>query len=600
MSITVAPAPIRTPIVNITDPSQPSRKFDVQINRDWAAYFSQSNVNQLSQITVNVGTITLGTIGGWTITSTQFSDTAGTVGMSSAVTGGDDIRFWAGSTNPAAGLWRVYESGLMIASSGYIGDATNGWSIGASGITANGTSIIQTSASATTGIKINSSAIAGYNGTAQTMNLATDGSGWVGLTGTRAISWTTGGTVTAGGCVLAAGSISSTTFTSGPLGAGWRIANDGSAEFQNATIRGVLRTSVFEKDTVSAVNGIFIISKADVLAADMTALDASTMTIKGDTTFVANECLIIKDGVDDERLLVTDASAAPTYTVTRDAAASYSANANPAWKAGTSVVSTGVGSGTKTGFIWMDASSGYSPYIDVWGRNSTTYNDYTLHARLGWLKGITDATVGLSSTDVWGLYSDSVYLKGTLSCGAGAVIAGDDGIGIKGVASWVDANSLSFTNSSGGVLSYITNLSATVGAMLIFNGHDGSAALSSAADMAIRNYAASGYQSRQYLGAYSGGDSSTLVFAADDGDYEPYVTLDINGYTRFTITHGGHPILYDASANAISIFKGAAIAADAYTTAWSVGDSQDKIQWNNFRARINALEARLQGNNLIG
>lgn len=57
----------------------------------------------------------------------------------------------------------------------------------------------QTSATASTGVKITSTALAGYNGSVQTVNIATDGSGWVGLTGTKAISWTTAGAATIAG-----------------------------------------------------------------------------------------------------------------------------------------------------------------------------------------------------------------------------------------------------------------------------------------------------------------------------------------------------------------------------------------------------------------
>lgn len=216
-------------------------------------------------------------------------------------------------------------------------------------------------------------------------------------------------------------SIGSNNFVSGPLGKGWRITSGGVAEFQNAFIRGVLHTTVFEKDTINCVNGMVLVSGADVLDADMTALDASTLTITGENTFLVNEVIRIKDGTDDEWMLVTDASSAPTYTVTRDLAGSYSEDSNPAWATGTAVVSMGVGAGTKTGFILMDASSANSPFMDIYARNSATYSDYTLKARLGWLKGIVDTDVGLNSTDVWGLYSDSVYLKGTIVSSSGAI-----------------------------------------------------------------------------------------------------------------------------------------------------------------------------------
>ena len=62
-----------------------------------------------------------GTIGGWAIGATSLSDAAGTVGLSSAVTVGDDIRFWAGHATPASAPFRVTEAGVMTALSGELG-----------------------------------------------------------------------------------------------------------------------------------------------------------------------------------------------------------------------------------------------------------------------------------------------------------------------------------------------------------------------------------------------------------------------------------------------------------------------------------------------
>lgn len=287
---------------------------------------------------------TSGSIGGFNIGTDYIRDVADSFGLASTVTGGDDVRFWAGASfaTRSSAPFRITESGVIAASSG-----------------------------------------------------------------------------TVGGCTLATTSIGSTTFVSGPLGSGWNISNTGVAEFQNVTVRGIIRTSVFEKDTISAVNGIVLVSSADVLSADMTALDSSTVTISSQTTFFANEIIRMKDGTDDEWILVTNAASAPVYTVTRDLAGSYVANNNPIWKKGTAVVSMGRGAGTLTGYILLDSSSAYSPYMDVYGRNSTTYSDTTLHARIGWLKGITDASVGLASTDVWGIYTDNAYIKGVIVATSG-------------------------------------------------------------------------------------------------------------------------------------------------------------------------------------
>lgn len=285
-------------------------------------------------------------IGGFDIGVDYIRDVANSFGFSAVVTGGDDVRLWAGDSfaNRATAPFRLTEAGVMTATVGTIG-----------------------------------------------------------------------------GCTFNTNYLSSSTFVSGPLGSGWRIMSTGSTELQDATIRGIIRTSVFEKDTISAVNGLMLISSSDVLSADMTALDSSTLVITGETTFSANEVIRIKDGTNDEWLLVTNAASAPTYTVTRDLAGSYAPNTNPIWKKGTAVVSTGVGTGTTTGYILLDSSSTNSPYIDIYKRNSNTYTDTTLKARLGWLKGIVDADVGLSSTDVWGLYSDSVYLKGAIVATTGYI-----------------------------------------------------------------------------------------------------------------------------------------------------------------------------------
>jgi len=144
---------------------------------------------------------------GWMITANKFTDASGLTGFSSEATLADDIRIWAGNSIPSLAPFSVSESGAIIATSativgdisantGYIGGTSNGWEIATGKITAVGSGLIETSAVANTGIKINSTAIAGYNGSAQTVNIATDGSGWFGLTGTRAIEWTTAGDVT--------------------------------------------------------------------------------------------------------------------------------------------------------------------------------------------------------------------------------------------------------------------------------------------------------------------------------------------------------------------------------------------------------------------
>lgn len=70
------------------------------------------------------GTITAtdGTIGGFTIGSDFIRDAANSFGLASTVSGGDDVRFWAGDTfaNRATAPFRVTEAGVITSTSGAI------------------------------------------------------------------------------------------------------------------------------------------------------------------------------------------------------------------------------------------------------------------------------------------------------------------------------------------------------------------------------------------------------------------------------------------------------------------------------------------------
>ncbi len=69
-------------------------------------------------------TATTGTIGGWSIGPDYIQDSTGAVGLSSAVTVGDDIRFWAGNTVKSSAPFKVTEAGVLTASSGTVGGFT--------------------------------------------------------------------------------------------------------------------------------------------------------------------------------------------------------------------------------------------------------------------------------------------------------------------------------------------------------------------------------------------------------------------------------------------------------------------------------------------
>jgi len=190
---------------------------------------------------------------------------------------------------------------------------------------------------------------------------------------------------------------------------GFKIDSDGEAEFENVLIRGRLSTVVFEKNTVSSVGGSFLVSRSDVLAENMTSADNSVLTISGDEIFEVGDVLRIKDGIDDEWFVVTDASDAPTYVVARDRNAAYDADENPTWQTGTAVISYGQAG---EGVIFMTASEEDSPYMDIMTHTGSPWNTIDTRVRLGNLAGINDAEYGALTG--YGLYATNVFLKGSL------------------------------------------------------------------------------------------------------------------------------------------------------------------------------------------
>lgn len=89
----------------------------------------------------NLGSKNIREVGDFLAGPDSFMSRSGNVGLSSLVTGANDVRFWAGNVIPASAPFRVYESGLMIASNAEITGkitailgAIGGWVIGATSI----------------------------------------------------------------------------------------------------------------------------------------------------------------------------------------------------------------------------------------------------------------------------------------------------------------------------------------------------------------------------------------------------------------------------------------------------------------------------------
>ena len=218
-------------------------------------------------------------------------------------------------------------------------------------------------------------------------------------------------------------SIQSDNFVSGALGSGFQIQDTGDAEFNSIVLRGKLTASVFEKDTISAIGGNLLVMDGDILDEDMTALDASLLTISGDTTFAVGDILRIKDGVDDEWIEVTNIASAPIYIVTRDKAGSYSPTDNPVWKKGTAVVNYGA---SGEGGIFLTSSESNAPYLSILTHAGSPWSATTTQLKLGNLNGFLDYVtdlygIGIGTTNSYLKYdsSNGLRIKGSITITGG-------------------------------------------------------------------------------------------------------------------------------------------------------------------------------------
>lgn len=204
--------------------------------------------------------------------------------------------------------------------------------------------------------------------------------------------------------------VRSSNYVSGAFGAGFLLKPD-LLEVGNIAARGIIRTSVFEHNSVSVHSGSDVTVKGgDVLAVDMTAADESIitriteagdvriteggdiralsgiaeLTIEGNDTFEVGDILRIKEGTDDEWLMINTIVNATTYGVVRDLAGSYAADSKPAWTKGASVSNYGQAG---DGGIYITASDTNAPNLSIFTHDGSPWNDIITHLRLGNLNG---------------------------------------------------------------------------------------------------------------------------------------------------------------------------------------------------------------------
>jgi len=345
---------------------------------------------------------------------------------------------------------------------------------------------------------------------------------------------------TTGDIIVGGDDISSDPFTSGFTGSGWKIDNTGTAEFSNASIRGTLSVYELLLQQLRATNGSVLITAVakieSISGSDLTFEDPSD---NGVCPFHTNDIVMVQranitgSASGDsgggtlnviKRLVrrVTSVSGR-TITVTRDGDLPADTDS---FAVGDDVVRIGNTTNTdRDAILYLSADDSKAPYLIIkdgvnswtnWGSASTE------KARLGRLDGITDTETGLdgSQSNLYGLYSDSVYLKGHIKATSGSIG------GINMVSSKLYTGTGTFNNSNTGIyLDSSSNFS--LGDKLAWNNStlaiDGSVTIGGSTASVVVSGAASGATANQ--------DSTSTILSGN-------LTGSVNGTGVSTVTSG--------------------------------------------------------------
>lgn len=230
--------------------------------------------------------------------------------------------------------------------------------------------------------------------------------------------------------------IGSMRYASGALGVGWTINSDGSAEFNNVSVRGKITSSVFEYDHISSVGGSLYVAPTlytTKYSLPITKLADKSYQIKWelDTTLktafgnkiLADGYYLLLDGnvlinnqihhISNIFIIVTDvenAASDKTLTATFESELELEGKY---FEPGAAIVLYGTDT-TREG-LYLTAMGADSPYLEIYSNDPAELQPVPA-ARLGNLSGIVDAHFASVSGKLegYGLYSSNAYLRGQL------------------------------------------------------------------------------------------------------------------------------------------------------------------------------------------
>lgn len=325
----------------------------------------------------------VGSLGGWTIDEYGLTSNNGKVGLysgnSDRVYQNDSIRIWAGQQDDGQYNFAVTQNGMLLAQNADI-----------------------------TGV------IRATGGTiANRMLVGSADHGIVIYGGANSDSF-----------------ISSSQFASGESGYGWKISENGDAEFNNATIRGKIVGAVFEYNRISAIGGSLYVAPTIYTQVESAAITYSSTTQKYSVSWAfsdidlqnfQNRTWAIGDEVKiDGNLIqngttinVSDVTAQITSTTNNVLTISFSYGSTlTGGKFNPGVAIILYGTEAQRNGLYLTAVGANAPYMDVY--NSETDNTIRPAVRIGNLSGVVDANFPSTVLSGYGLYSSNAYLRGQL------------------------------------------------------------------------------------------------------------------------------------------------------------------------------------------
>ena len=243
------------------------------------------------------------------------------------------------------------------------------------------------------------------------------------------------------------GLVETSDYVSGLKGFRLSSQNNGFLEVENAKIRGTLRTTVFEKESVNAVGGQLQVGNATTITGSaQISATATTIPVENVTGFTGSEIILAKKvgntGFSTEYMLITSQSRRDSssntdfsgslfvvrgYSGSNPVASTISSSLGDTAQPGTTLepgqvlVSTGHFNAATTsgsGYIRLNANPNdiVTPYIDIVERTGSKIYEVDLKARLGDLSGLPSAKVGAHNPG-FGLFTERAFLTKDVTIG---------------------------------------------------------------------------------------------------------------------------------------------------------------------------------------